>query len=217
MVVASYGVVIEKEEQRTSIAFAEDIVISFERASKVAKEAHEVIYDATSREAVNWVVNNIEDMSICRPATSVCGVSVTAISIGKNWKSTKEDCKASRTKDVDSIITKLCNIAVYKFGVPVVLGGIYHDKSMNESMSMYMSIDRQIAKIVIDQCSTISTYDILECFNRLIERGYMIVSMGMIPGRIDEVRVKFISIDRKEVTNKDNSEVIEIVKGIIGV
>lgn len=117
MVVTSYGVVIEKEEQRTSIAFAEDIVISFERASKVAKEAHEVIYDATSSEAVNWIVNNIKDMSICIPATSVDSVSATAMAIGKNWKSTKEDCKASRTKDVDSIITKLCNIAVYKLRV----------------------------------------------------------------------------------------------------
>ena len=216
MVVTSYGVVIEKEEQRTSIAFAEDIVVSFERASKVAKEAHEVIYDATSREAVNWIVNNIKDMSICRPATSGDGVSATAMAIGKNWKSTKEDCKVSRTKDVDSVIAKLCNIAVYKLRVPVVLGGIYHDKSMNASMSMYMSIDRQIAKIVIDQCSTISTDDILECFNRLFERGYMIVSMGMIPGRLDEARIKFISIDRKEITNKDNSEVIGIVRVIIG-
>lgn len=216
MVVTSYGLAIEKEEQRTSIAFAEDIVISFERASKVAKEAHEVIYDATSREAVNWIVNSIKDMSICRPATSGDGLSATTTSIGKNWKSTKEDCKASRTKDVDSIITKLCNIAVYKLRVPVVLGGIYHDKSMNASMSMYMSIDRQIAKIVIDQCSTISTDDVLECFNRLFERGYMIVSMGMIPGRLDEARIKFISIDRKEITNKDNSEVIGIVRGIIG-
>lgn len=216
MVVTSYGAVIEKEEQRTSIAFAEDIVISFERASKVAKEAHEVIYDATSREAVNWIVNNIKDMPICRPATSVGGVSATAMAIGKNWKSTNEDCKVSRTKDVDSVITKLCNMVVYKLRVPVILGGIYHDKSMNASMSMYMSIDRQIAKIVIDQCSTISTDDILECFNRLFERGYMIVSIGMIPGRIDEARIKFISIDRKEITNEEYNEVIGIAKGIIG-
>ena len=118
MVVTSYGVVIEKEEQRTSIAFAEDIVVSFERASKVAKEAHEVIYDATSREAVDWVVSNIEDISICRPATSVGGTSATAMAIGKNWKSTKEDSITSRIEDVDSIITRLCNRAVYKLRVP---------------------------------------------------------------------------------------------------
>lgn len=59
MVVTSYGVVIEKAEQRTSIAFAEDSVISFERASRVAKEAHEIIYDATSREAVDSIITRL--------------------------------------------------------------------------------------------------------------------------------------------------------------
>ena len=83
-------------------------------------------------------------------------------------------------------------------------------------MNASMSIDRQIAKIVIDQCNTISADDILECFDRLLEKGYMIVSMSMIPGRLDEARVKFIRTDRKETTNKGNNEVIDIIKGVIG-
>lgn len=175
MIIASKGIIVEKDEITVSSIADGIVILSHNRIEKAVKMANRIAYDATSEQAVDSMLS-VDTSSlevnplIAKPKRLRTGI----VELGSSeTKDSDIDKIANRNKSLHRILAKVTNQAVYKGKKPVE-DGIITSKSRESGykfqLDLYSSWDKLFHIMITFRGDNSKTGDMIEGMIDAIEK-----------------------------------------------